>query len=422
MRSLSLAVITLSVALSASAQSPAYGQCGGSGYSGPKTCVSGYTCQYSNEWYSQCLPGSGGGGATTTRSSSSSAPSSTQGSASSGGSTSCLSFKGHDISSLALMEKERTPTFLNASGQKSDAVTILASGGANYARLRIWTAGDYSVNYAIALAKRAKNAGMKVLIDLHYSDTWADPAHQTLPSGWPSDLSSLNTKIYTYTKDVVTAFKNAGVNIDMIQIGNEIRQGLLWPTGKTPNWNSLSQLLNSGRSGALAGNTSSPPKIMIHIDNGWDWSLQQWWWDNIQVQGALTLDKVDYIGVSFYPFYDTSATLSRLKTTLTNMANRYGRPIIVAETDWPASCSGVTLSEPSIPASASGQTQWMQKVAQVVCGLPNGLGKGVFYWEPTWLTNSGLGSACQDNTLFAATWNGQVPTASPRSSVNMYKS
>ncbi|KAG8831875.1 hypothetical protein FRC17_002413 [Serendipita sp. 399] len=319
------------------------------------------------------------------------------------------------------MEKERTPTFLNAGGQSSNAVAILQSGGANYVRLRIWTAGEYTVANAIGLAQRAKSAGMKIFVDLHYSDTWADPAHQSIPSGWPTDLSGLNTRIYTYTKDVVTSFKNAGINIDMIQIGNEIRQGLLWPVGKTPNWSAASQLLNSGRSGAIDGNPSSPPKIMIHIDNGWDWSLQQWWWDGIQVQGALTLDKVDYIGVSFYPFYGTSATLANLKSSLTNMANRYGRPIVVAETDWPASCSGTTLSEPSIPISASGQTQWVQKIAQVLCGLPGGLGKGIFYWEPTWLTNSGLGSSCQDSTLFSATWNGNVPTARARDSVNMFK-
>ncbi|KAG8785082.1 hypothetical protein FRC15_002018 [Serendipita sp. 397] len=382
MKRSTLSILGIFIVPAVLAQSPAYGQCGGTSWTGPKTCVSGYTCQYSSEWYSQCVPGSGGGATTTAK-----PPSTTTTQGSTGtGSTSCLSIKGHDFSSLAVMEKERTPTFLDASGQKSDAITILRNGGANYARLRIWTAGEYTVDYAIALAKRAKNNGMKVLVDLHYSDTWADPAHQSIPSGWASDLASLNTKIYTYTKDVVTAFKNAGVTIDMIQIGNEIRQGLLWPTGKTPNWNSLSQLLNSGRNGAIDGNTSSPPKIMIHIDNGWDWSLQQSWWDNIQVQGALTLDKVDYIGVSFYPFYDTRATLANLKTTLTNMANRYGRPLIVAETDYPAVCSGVSLSEPSIPASSAGQTQWVQKIAQVVCGLPGGLGKGIFYWEPTWLT------------------------------------
>ncbi|KAJ3056820.1 hypothetical protein HK097_003703 [Rhizophlyctis rosea] len=267
-----------------------------------------------------------------------------------------------------------------------DAVRILKNGGSNYVRLRVWTAGEYTVDNAIALAKRAKALGMGILLDPHYSDTWADPAHQSIPNSWPTNLSGLNTQIYTYTKNLVSAFASARVPVDIIQIGNEIRTGLLWPVGKAPAWSAISQLLNSGANGAKDGNPSSPPKIMVHLDNGWNWSQQQYFWDNVQVQGALTLDKVDYMGVSYYPFYDTAATLSSFRTSLTNMANRYKRPIVVAETNWPASTCTKAVSETSIPLTAAGQTQWIREVAKVVCGLPNGLGKGIFYWEPTWVT------------------------------------
>ncbi|KAJ3045100.1 hypothetical protein HDV00_011825 [Rhizophlyctis rosea] len=284
------------------------------------------------------------------------------------------------------MEQQRSAVFQDVNGNTADAIKILKNGGSNYVRLRVWTAGEYTIDNAIALAKRAKALGMGILLDPHYSDTWADPSHQTTPSGWPTTLSGLNTQIYTYTKDLVSKFAAAGVPVDIIQIGNEIRAGLLWPVGKTPAFNSISQLLNSGLNGAKDGNPSKPPQIMVHIDNGWNWGEQQYFWDNVQVQGALTLDKVDYMGVSYYPFYDTGATLSAFKSSLTNMINRYKRPIVVAETDWPASTCSNAVSEPSIPLTAAGQTQWMQQVAKVICGLPSGMGKGVFYWEPTWVT------------------------------------
>jgi len=108
----------------------------------------------------------------------------------------------------------------------------------------------------------------------------------------------------------------------------------------------------------------------------------------------------DIQGVSFYPFYGTGATLAHLKSSLTSMVSKYGKDIIVAETNWPDSCSGVALSEPSIPVSVAGQTTWIKDVINIVKGLSGGHGKGIFYWEPAWLGHGSLGSPCSDNLLF----------------------
>ena len=127
----------------------------------------------------------------------------------------------------------------------------------------------------------------------------------------------------------------------------------------------------------------------------------------------LTASEVDIMGVSFYPFYDSGATLNNLRSSLTNLANNYRKPIVVAETDWPVTCSGVALTEPSIPVSVQGQEEWTGDIKSVLTSLPNGLGQGICehleafaglarggltrivdYWEPGWVGNAALGSSC----------------------------
>lgn len=160
-------------------------------------------------------------------------------------------------------------------------------------------------------------------------------------------------------------------------MGNEINSGILFPVGEISEngFDGLSQLLNSAVHGGLAADS---PQILIHLANGWDWSDLEYWYQGVfGIQGALTASEVDIMGVSFYPFYGTNATLANLKSSLTNLANAYGKPIVVAETDWPASCSGVTLSEPSIPVSVQGQEEWTGDIKGVLTSLPNGLGQGI---------------------------------------------
>lgn len=160
-------------------------------------------------------------------------------------------------------------------------------------------------------------------------------------------------------------------------MGNEINSGILFPVGEISEngFDGLSQLLNSAVHGGLAAGS---PQILIHLANGWDWSDLEYWYQGVfGIQGALTASEVDIMGVSFYPFYGTNATLANLKSSLTNLADAYSKPIVVAETNWPVSCSGVTLSEPSIPVSVQGQEEWTDDINTVLTSLPNGLGQGI---------------------------------------------
>ncbi|KAI9000792.1 arabinogalactan endo-1,4-beta-galactosidase [Trametes punicea] len=324
--------------------------------------------------------------------------------------TSALNYKGADISSLTVVES--SGVHFTDNGQVTPFETILRDHGTNTARIRVWTAGQYDLQYGLALAKRVKAAGMTLVVDLHYSDTWADPGHQAIPAGWPTDLDGLNTQIWQYTKDVVTAYSEQGTPIDILQVGNEINDGLLWPVGRISvnGIDPVSQLLHSAINGAAsAGN----PRILIHLANGWDWSGLNSFFGQVFIPGALSADQVDIIGVSFYPFYDSGATLSALQSSLTNLANAYEQPIVIAETDWPVSCPGVQLTEPSIPVSVSGQETWVNDIKNILDSLPNGKGQGIFYWEPGWVGSAALGSACADNLLVSS--NGAT-----RDSINIF--
>ncbi|KIP09699.1 glycoside hydrolase family 53 protein [Phlebiopsis gigantea 11061_1 CR5-6] len=323
-----------------------------------------------------------------------------------------LPLNGADISSLPLLESQGIK--YSDSGSVKPFETILAGHGFSLARIRVWTAGTYTQSYALTLAKRAKAAGMKILIDLHYSDTWADPGHQAIPASWPTDLTGLNTQIYTYTLDLVEAFANQGTPIDYIQIGNEINDGLLWPTGQISKqgFSPASQLLNSAASGVRTGSRNT--KIVVHIANGWDSSDVSYFWDGIFIAGAFSTSDVDILGFSYYPFYGTGATLSALKSSLSSIVSKLNKDVLVAETDWPEACSSsVALSEPSIPVSAAGQTTWVKDIESVLSGLPNSHGLGVVYWEPGWIGNGGLGSSCSDALLVSS-------SGATRSSINLF--
>lgn len=164
---------------------------------------------------------------------------------------------------------------------------------------------------------------------------------------------------------------------------------------------------------------------MIHIDDGWNKTLQLAWFDALTKTGKVSTNDWDVFGFSFYPFYGTAATLANLKDSLNAVASRYRKPVHVVETDWPAICDGTdapALSEPEFPISPLGQTEWVRNITAIVKGVPRGLGQGVSYWEPAWNNNTGLGSACQDAILFSTDWSGWPNSivSYSRSSVNMF--
>ncbi|KAI2640675.1 glycoside hydrolase family 53 protein [Hypomontagnella submonticulosa] len=320
-----------------------------------------------------------------------------------------LKYKGVDWSSVIVEEKAGI-SYTTTSGNTEPLEKILAESGVNTVRQRVWVNprdGNYNMDYNLKLARRAKAAGLGVYVNFHYSDTWADPGHQAIPSGWPTGVDDLAWKLYNYTLDACNQFAAAGISPTIVSIGNEIRAGLLFPTGSTSNYNNIAQLLHSAAWGVKDSNLSPKPRIMIHLDNGWNWSQQKSWYESVLKAGTLEASDFDMMGVSYYPFYNSGATLSSLKSSLTNMANQWGKEIVVAEVNWPTSCKSPAYSFPSdlksIPFSADGQITFMKKVAEVVAGVKNGV--GIFYWEPAWMNNQGLGSSCESNTMF--TWPGK---------------
>lgn len=163
--------------------------------------------------------------------------------------------------------------------------------------------GDYDIDYNIALAKRAKAAGMGVHINLHYSDSWADPGQQTIPAGWPTDLAGLDKTIYDYTLDVCNKLQAAGIQPVILDLGNEIADGVLWPVGKgRNNWTATAQLLTSASKAVRASTLDPQPKINVHLNGAADESVQNFFWDSILEAAPSFPDAIDMFSASFYPF------------------------------------------------------------------------------------------------------------------------
>ncbi|KAG8736083.1 hypothetical protein FRC10_009717 [Ceratobasidium sp. 414] len=319
-----------------------------------------------------------------------------------------LQFKGADISSLLVVEAQGQ-TYKWANGYVEGFEAILAKSGANSARQRVWvnpSDGSYNLDYNVKLAKRVKAAGMSVYLDLHYSDTWADPGHQATPAAWAqATIGQLQNSVYQYTLSVCNRFATEGIDPAIVSIGNEITAGLLWPLGGTSSFYNIASLLHSAAWGVKDSTLSPKPKIMIHLDKGWDSGTQLWWYKTVLAAGPLLTSDFDVMGVSYYPFYSSDAYLGSLKYSLAQLASTYGKQIVVAETDWPVSCPKPAYAFPSdttsIAFSAAGQTSWMQQVAAIVAGTSGGV--GLYYWEPAWIGNAGLGSSCADNLMVDST-------------------
>jgi len=317
-----------------------------------------------------------------------------------------LTYKGVDWSSL-FIEENSGHKYINPSGATQPLETILKSSGVNTVRQRVWvnpSGGSYNLDYNLNLTKRAQDAGLKVYLDFHFSDTWADPGHQTTPSAWKNyDIDDLSYALYNYTKDTMDSFHRSSLSLSLVSIGNEITNGLLWPLGQQSvnGFSNIARLLHSASAGIKDSSISPKPLIMIHLDNGWNWGTQQWWYDGVLSQGVFSASDYDVQGVSYYPFYGSGALLSSLETSLANMKKRYGKMVMVVETDWPLSCPNPKYPFPAdtkaIPFSAVGQSSWMKVVASDV---ETAGGDGVFYWEPAWLDNANLGSSCSNNLMF----------------------
>ncbi|KAF2171786.1 glycoside hydrolase family 53 protein [Zasmidium cellare ATCC 36951] len=333
------------------------------------------------------------------------------------GTSAALTYKGVDWSSL-IVEEDAGTSYSPTDGTVQPLETIIFNSGVNIVRQRVWvnpSDGNYNLDYNLQLAQRAQAAGLDIYLDFHYSDTWADPTHQTTPSAWADyGIDDLAWAVYNYTLSTMNSFQSAGIPLTLVSIGNEITAGMLWPLGdidETDGPYSLARLLHSASAGIKDSNVSPQPKILIHLDNGWNFDTQEWWYDTVLSQGPFTADDYDVQAVSYYPFYNSAATLASLSSSLTSLASKYSKDIMVVETNWPVECPNPSYAFPDnttdIPFSAEGQATWLRDVAEVVEGAG---GTGVFYWEPAWLSNAGLGSSCEDNLLFS--WEDGVARAS----------
>ncbi|KAF2125842.1 glycoside hydrolase family 53 protein [Dothidotthia symphoricarpi CBS 119687] len=321
-----------------------------------------------------------------------------------------LPYKGIDWSSL-LIEEKAGKVYKNAAGQTQPLETILKNTGVNTVRQRLWvnpSDGNYNLDYNIKLAKRAKAAGLQIYLDFHYSDNWADPGNQATPAAWKGlAKDALVTKIYDYTKSVLDTFQTEGIPLSIVSIGNEITPGLLFPTGQLSASNgpaNVAALLKSASKAVKESRIRPTPKIMIHLDSGWNWETQKWWYNTVQAGGLSTSD-YDIQGLSYYPFYNPSATLAAISTSMANLAKTFNKEVMIVETNWPSSCPNPKYAFPEdtkwVDISAYGQAQWIKELGKRVAAVPGGKATGLFYWEPSWIENPGLGSSCDWNLMFA---------------------
>lgn len=301
---------------------------------------------------------------------------------------------GADVSFLK--QAEDNGKVFKDNGVAKPGLVILKDHGYNWVRLRLFhTPTDLPNNleYTIALAQAAKKLGYHFLLDYHYSDTWADPGKQFIPKAWVGMTHALLVKaVYEYTKQTIEAFRDAGVLPDMVQVGNEITNGMLWPDGRLPgNWDNFADLIKAGIEGVDAGAGEEPrPRIMIHIDRGGDMIRTKEFFDKLDSYHV----EYDVIGQSYYPWWQGS--LNDLRQNMIFMAKEYKKDIIVVEAAYNWRPTIYTKRPGPFPESPEGQKEFLEEVNRVVQETPNGLGMGVFWWEPAALGPLGSRSFFDD--------------------------
>lgn len=268
---------------------------------------------------------------------------------------------GADISFLPQMEDRGTKFYEN--GQEKDAILLLRDHGFNYIRLRIFVnpenekgyapkEGHCGLGYTLTMARRIKEAGMKLLLDFHYSDYWADPQQQHKPLAWADlDFETLKDSVKLYTSRVLLALQQQGTMPAMVQIGNEINHGLLWPDGHISNPDQLAELLIAATIGVRAVDHVMP--VMMHIALGGQNEEAVFWLDNMIARGV----EFDIIGLSYYPRWH--GTLEDLNTNMLELIKRYNKPVDVVE-----------------------YSDFKREVHEIIFSLPDEMGKGACIWEP----------------------------------------
>lgn len=317
--------------------------------------------------------------------------------------------KGMDISFLPEMI-DRGAKFLDKEENERNVFELLKENGVNSIRLRIWNepenvpeSGGYcDLEQTILVAKKIKQYGMSFFLDFHYSDWWADPGKQQKPKAWLGlDFQELKQAVYDYTKDVLIRMKQEDVFPDIVQIGNEIRSGMLFPDGEVPHFDRLTELVNAGIRAVRDVDTSNETKIVIHLDQGGRFFYLRDWFDAVISAG---LDEFDIIGISYYPFWH--GTFMEFKETMVKLVERYNKPIIVAETahPWRRAEDGFVGDQQEkiigFPATAEAQREVMDLVMNITASVESEMGMGIYYWEPVVIPFEGEGGWASNMGLF----------------------
>lgn len=314
--------------------------------------------------------------------------------------------KGMDLSTLLEMEKCGAKYYDN--GTKTDLLTIMKNYDVDTIRIRLWNdpwsetgesygAGENDLKTSLAIAKRVTAAGFGVLLNFHYSDFWTDPGKQIKPKAWRKlSVEELEQAVYEYTLKTMKLFLEDGVNLTMVQVGNELSNGLLWPEGRVPHYEQIAKFVNAGIRAVRKADETIP--VMIHLDNGGNNALYREWFDHFMEYG----ETFELIGLSYYPFWH--GTLDMLNDNMNDIAKRYGKDLIVAEVsmghtmkDYQAyeKLSGderkgyatkpALVEKIEYPMTEQGQCDFMEDFLNRISRIADGRGKGFFYWEPAWI-------------------------------------
>ncbi len=312
---------------------------------------------------------------------------------------------GADVSSLQAME-DYGAKYYDFDGEEKDALELLKIHGVNYIRLRVWNEpetsfdrGDYcNIENTIAMAKRVKALGMKLLLDFHYSDSWADWQNQRVPKAWlGQNMEELSESVYQYTRRVLETLYNEGAYPEVVQIGNEIGSGLLWEHGKLDKPENVTALLNRGIDAVKEADTGSErAEIMLHVESGGNLEKTENFFTLLNENG---LKQYDMIGLSYYPYW--AGAYPNLLRNMRNIREKFDKKVVVVETAFPYTDAShdatpnvvtgeLTRKEMGLEPSEENQRKVTEEIIQLVHNEENGY--GVFYWEPVWYCVKGVGA------------------------------
>ncbi len=287
--------------------------------------------------------------------------------------------KGADVSWVTEMEAAGVK-FYNSAGVEQECMQILKDKGMNSIRLRAWvnpSNGWNNTKDVVVKAKRAKNLGMKLMIDFHYSDDWADPGKQPIPAAWSSlSFADMKTALYNYTKGVMDTLKMNDITPEWVQVGNETNNGMLWEIGRAST--SMSNFAGFVKAGYDAVKAVSPSTLVIvHLSNGYDNNLFRWMFDGLKKEGATW----DIIGMSLYPSYAPAPYTNQWDSVnqqcllnMKDMVSRYKTPVMIVEV-------GMPYDQPDAAKS------FIADIIAKTKSLSNNMGLGVLYWEPECYNN-----------------------------------